>query len=90
VNAASYALTDVFAAGIWTGFAMCLPALGVALITGLAIGLFQALTSIQEMTLTFVPKFAAIFIVLWISAGMIARSILLYFDATILPVIAGI
>lgn len=90
MSAAEYALTDIFGAGIWTAFIMCLPALGVALVTGLVIGLFQALTSIQEMTLTFVPKFAAIFIVLWASAGMIARAILLYFDGTILPVIAGI
>ena len=32
------------------------PLLGVALIAGVVIGLFQALTSVQEMTLTFVPK----------------------------------
>jgi flagellar biosynthetic protein FliQ len=35
------------------------PMLGAALVTGLAIGLLQALTQIQEQTLTFVPKLLA-------------------------------
>jgi flagellar biosynthetic protein FliQ len=37
------------------------PAMIVALVVGLVIALFQALTQIQEMTLTFVPKIVAIF-----------------------------
>ena len=37
------------------------PVLVVALVVGLGIALFQALTQVQEMTLTFVPKIAAIF-----------------------------
>jgi flagellar biosynthesis protein FliQ len=43
------------------------PAMLTALVVGLAIGLLQALTQIQEMTLVFVPKIIAIFIVLLIS-----------------------
>ena len=39
-----------------------LPILLVALVVGLTISLFQALTQIQEMTLSFVPKIIAIFI----------------------------
>lgn len=38
------------------------PVMLLALIVGLAIALFQALTSIQEMTLTFVPKIIVIFL----------------------------
>src|SRR3546814_13529879 len=38
------------------------PVMLLALIVGLAIALFQALTSIQEMTLTFVPKIIVIFV----------------------------
>ena len=38
------------------------PVLIVALVVGLVIAFFQALTQIQEMTLTFVPKIAAIFL----------------------------
>ena len=37
------------------------PLMMVALVVGLIIGLFQALTSIQEMTLTFVPKILLVF-----------------------------
>jgi len=43
------------------------PAMLTALVVGLAIGLLQALTQIQEMTLVFVPKIVAIFVVLLIS-----------------------
>ena len=38
------------------------PLLGAALVVGLAISLFQALTQIQEMTLSFVPKVLVIFV----------------------------
>ncbi|HEV2651067.1 MAG TPA: flagellar biosynthetic protein FliQ [Rhizomicrobium sp.] len=43
------------------------PAMLTALIVGLAVGLLQALTQIQEMTLVFVPKIVAIFVVLLIT-----------------------
>ncbi len=43
------------------------PAMLTALVVGLGIGLLQALTQIQEMTLAFVPKIIAIFVVLLIS-----------------------
>ncbi|HVP84796.1 MAG TPA: flagellar biosynthetic protein FliQ [Rhizomicrobium sp.] len=43
------------------------PAMLTALVVGVAIGLLQALTQIQEMTLVFVPKIIAIFLVLLIS-----------------------
>ena len=38
------------------------PVLGLALLVGLAISLFQALTQLQEMTLSFVPKIMVIFV----------------------------
>ena len=43
------------------------PAMITALLVGVAIGLLQALTQIQEMTLVFVPKILAIFFVLLIA-----------------------
>jgi flagellar biosynthetic protein FliQ len=45
---------------IVTVFSVSLPLLGVALVVGTAISLFQTVTQIQEQTLTFVPKFIAI------------------------------
>ena len=43
------------------------PAMVTALVVGLGIGLLQALTQIQEMTLVFVPKIVAIFVVLLVT-----------------------
>ncbi len=43
------------------------PAMLTALVVGIAVGLLQALTQIQEMTLVFVPKIVAIFVVLLIT-----------------------
>jgi flagellar biosynthetic protein FliQ len=51
------------------------PAMLAALVVGLAIGLLQALTQIQEMTLVFVPKIIAIFIVLLISLPFAGQAI---------------
>ena len=38
------------------------PMLGFGLVTGLAVSIFQAVTSIQEITLTFIPKILAVFL----------------------------
>ena len=42
------------------------PLLGTTLLVGLAVGIFQAVTSIHEMTLTFIPKMAVVGIMLLI------------------------
>jgi flagellar biosynthetic protein FliQ len=41
---------------------LSLPILGISLIVGLLVSLFQAVTQIQEATLTFVPKIVAMFV----------------------------
>ena len=51
------------------------PILVVALVVGLFIAFFQALTQIQEMTLTFVPKIAAIFLVLLVATPLIYTTV---------------
>lgn len=66
-----------------------LPILGVALFVGLLIGLLQALTSIQEMTLTFVPKLAAIVIIFWSSIGFMTQKLTSFFQIQIIPIISG-
>jgi flagellar biosynthetic protein FliQ len=47
------------------------------------------LTSIQEMTLTFVPKLAAIVIVFWVSMGFMTQTLVSFFHSQILPLIEG-
>ena len=80
---------DTLQQGLWIATAMSAPILGVALAVGLAIGLFQALTSVQEMTLTFVPKMAAMLAVFWASMGFMTLTLGRYFHDTLLPLIAG-
>ena len=78
---------DTLRQGLWIAVLIATPILAVALATGLAVGLFQALTSIQEMTLTFVPKLAAIVAVFWISMNFMAESLTGYFSSHLIPLI---
>jgi len=80
---------DTLRQGLWVGVVISLPILTAALITGLLIGLLQALTSIQELTLTFVPKLASIVIVFWVSMAFMTQSLVAFFNGHILPLIAG-
>jgi flagellar biosynthetic protein FliQ len=55
---------DMARNGVFTLLLVISPLMVIALVAGLIIALFQALTSIQEMTLTFVPKILLVFIAL--------------------------
>ncbi len=57
-------IIDISRDALWVLIKIAAPALFIALFVGLIIALFQALTQIQEMTLTFVPKILAIFFTL--------------------------
>ena len=61
----------------------------MALVTGVVIGLFQALTSVQEATLTFVPKLAAMLVVFWVSMSFMTETLVSFFTDRIVPLIAG-
>lgn len=80
---------DILRQGLWVAVAMSAPLLGVALAAGLAVGLFQALTSVQEMTLTFVPKVLAMLLVFWVSMNTMTTLLVDFFHTQVLPVIAG-
>lgn len=82
-------LYDLLRQALWTATVISLPILAVALVAGLVIGLFQALTSVQEMTLTFVPKLAAIVAVFWVTMGFMTQTLVSYLRDTLAPVIAG-
>ena len=81
---------DVLRQGLWVSVLISTPILSVALVVGLIIGLFQALTSIQEMTLTFVPKVAAMLAVFWVSMSFMSRSLVEFWSNGIIPLIAGV
>ncbi|MBO9411824.1 MULTISPECIES: flagellar biosynthetic protein FliQ [unclassified Ruegeria] len=80
---------DIVRQALWVAVITSVPILAVALVSGLIVGLFQALTSVQEMTLTFVPKLIAIVIVFWISMGFMTQTLVTFFTTTLVPLIAG-
>jgi flagellar biosynthetic protein FliQ len=80
---------DTLRQGLWVAVITSVPILSVALIAGVTVGLFQALTSIQEMTLTFVPKLGAIVIVYWISMGFMTQTLVGFFQDTLVPLMIG-
>ncbi|WGW04663.1 flagellar biosynthetic protein FliQ [Tropicibacter oceani] len=80
---------DTLRQGLWIATVTSIPILTAALVAGVGVGLFQALTSIQEMTLTFVPKLMAIVVVFWMSMSFMTRTLVEFFQAQIIPIIVG-
>ncbi|THV23686.1 flagellar biosynthesis protein FliQ [Peteryoungia ipomoeae] len=69
---------DILQAAIWTIVVASGPAVAAGMIVGVVIALIQALTQVQEMTLTFVPKILAIMITIGISAPFVGAQISLF------------
>jgi flagellar biosynthetic protein FliQ len=55
---------DLGRESLWVAVMVAAPLLGVALAIGLFVGILQAATSIQEMTLSFIPKLGAMILAL--------------------------
>ena len=83
------ALLDILRQSLWVALIISLPILTVALVAGLVIGLLQALTSVQEMTLTFVPKLAAILVVFWATMSFSGQTLVRFFQNQIIPMVIG-
>lgn len=69
------AAIDIARAGMMLMLTICGPLLLVSMIVGVAVSLFQALTQIQEQTLTFVPKLVAAGIALLVTLPMIGHAL---------------
>jgi flagellar biosynthesis protein FliQ len=69
---------SIMRGGIFEILILSAPVLLIAMVVGLVVSIFQATTSIQEQTLTFVPKIAAIFIVLALLGGWMFGSLAQY------------
>lgn len=63
------AVIDIAKDAIYTMIITSAPLLLVSLIIGLIVSIFQTVTSIQEQTLTFVPKILAVFITMMIGGS---------------------
>ena len=57
-------VVDLGRESLWVAVMIAAPMLGVALVVGLVIGIVQAATSINEITLSFIPKIAALVLVM--------------------------
>jgi flagellar biosynthesis protein FliQ len=68
-------IVSLMRSGVQEIIVLVAPVLGVALIIGLIVAIFQATTSIQEQTLTFLPKLLAILIVLALLGGTMFASL---------------
>ena len=62
-------VSEIVRAGLYTIIKTSAPVLLVSLIVGLIVSIFQTATSIQEQTLTFVPKIVAVFLAIMLFGG---------------------
>ncbi|AHG44108.1 flagellar biosynthetic protein FliQ [Rhizobium leguminosarum] len=69
---------DLFQAAIWTVLIASGPAVLAAMVVGLVIALIQALTQVQEATLTFVPKIVAVLVVVGVTAPFVGSQISIF------------
>ena len=82
-------IIDLLREYLWAGVWIASPLLLTALVVGVVVGLFQALTSIQELTLTFVPKLVVMLIAFTMCIGFSARLLLTLFDSSVVTYISG-
>lgn len=66
---------DIVQEAVWTIIIACGPAVGSAMLVGIAIALLQALTQVQEMTLTFIPKIVVILVVIALTSSFMGAHI---------------
>lgn len=66
---------DLVQQALWTVMIASGPAVGAAMLVGLSVSLLQALTQVQEITLTFIPKIVAVFATLTVMGYFIGGQI---------------
>lgn len=74
-------VVDLGRQALWMTMIICAPLLGVALVVGLLVGIFQAATSINEQTLSFIPKLLALGVTLSIMGGWMISTLVDYTKA---------
>ena len=67
---------DIMRNLLQTGLLLAVPILGTATVVGLVVSLIQSITSIQEQTLTFVPKLICVSLAIIVSANFILRTLM--------------
>lgn len=69
-------IIDVGAKAMWVTIELALPVLGVSLLVGLLVSIFQAVTQLQEPTLTFIPKILAVVVVIVVAGPWMMNTLL--------------
>lgn len=69
-------IIEVGANAMWVTLQVALPVLGVSLVVGLMVSIFQAVTQLQEPTLTFIPKILAVVLVIVIAGPWMMNTML--------------
>ena len=77
---------DITQNAMWTAVIVAAPMLVTALVVGLIIGMFQAATQINEMTLSFIPKLFTLFIVLVLAGPWLLKTLINYTQQLILSI----
>lgn len=66
---------DIMRNLLQTGLILAIPILGTATVVGLLVSFIQSITSLQEQTLTFVPKLICVSLAIIISANFILKTL---------------
>ena len=74
----SATVVDLARQALWMTMLISSPLLGVGLIVGLVVGIFQAATSINEQTLSFIPKVLAVGLTMSIAGGWMINTMVDY------------
>lgn len=69
---------DLIQSAMWTTVVVAGPVVGASMVIGVAIALLQALTQVQEATLTFVPKLLVAFSVFALTASFIGSELQIF------------
>ncbi|MBO6205743.1 MAG: flagellar biosynthesis protein FliQ [Lachnospiraceae bacterium] len=72
------AITQIMSDAMYTVVITALPPLLISMVIGLLISIFQTVTSIQEQTLTFVPKLLAIFLTLMVGGNWMLNNMITF------------
>ena len=71
-------IMEIGAKALWVTLQISLPVLGVSLVVGLLVSIFQAVTQLQEPTLTFIPKILATVLVIVVAGPWMMNTMLGY------------
>ena len=71
-------IMEIGSQAMWVTLQIAMPILGVSLVVGLLVSIFQAVTQLQEPTLTFIPKILAVVVVIVVAGPWMMNTMLAF------------